>query len=392
MKSLAIRYRPKMFDDVVEQSSIKVILQEQIRSKTVKNAYLFVGSAGTGKTTCARIFANEINKGQGVPIEMDAASNNSVEDIRNVIAQAQTKSLDSEYKIFIIDEAHSLSNSAWQAMLKTLEEPPAKSIFIFCTTDPQKIPKTILSRVQRYDFQRISQEGIVSRLEHILYCEMADFDNFSDFTFTEGYAGNWKSGDVVRCEKRSDGILVDGVALIDSIELLKHGHFNLGMAYDSEALEYLAKIADGGMRDAITLMDKCLSYSTELTVENVVKALGIANYDVMFSLLDSLIEHKTKLVLEQIDSVYKSGIEMKQFIKTFMEFALDVCKYGLTGDFALLKMPNTYQNVLDKFGDYEYSETHRLLKDLISLNAEIKWDPSPKYSIEAKLFMFCEAD
>ena len=389
-KSLAVKYRPKTWLDVTEQDAIKTILTQQIESGEIKNGYLFCGGAGTGKTTCARIFANEINKGQGTPIEMDAASNNSVEDIRNVIAQAQTKSLDSEYKIFIIDEAHSLSNSAWQAMLKTLEEPPAKSIFIFATTDPQKIPKTILSRVQRYDFQRLTMKGIVSRLEHILHCEMADFDNFSDFTFTEDFAGNWKSGDVVRCEKRSDGILVDGVALIDSMELLKHGHFNLSITYDSEALEYLAKIADGGMRDAITLMDKCLSYSTELTVDNVVKALGIANYDVMFSLLDSLIEHKTQLALEQIDSVYKSGIEMKQFIKTFMEFALDVCKYGLTRDFALLKMPNTYQNVLDKFGDYEYAETHRLLKDLISLNAEIKWDPSPKYSIEAKLFMFCE--
>ena len=217
-KSLAVKYRPKTWLDVTEQDAIKTILTQQIESGEIKNGYLFCGGAGTGKTTCARIFANEINKGQGTPIEMDAASNNSVEDIRNVIAQAQTKSLDSEYKIFIIDEAHSLSNSAWQAMLKTLEEPPAKSIFIFCTTDPQKIPKTILSRVQRYDFQRISQKGIVSRLEHILHCEMADFDNFSDFTFTEDYAGNWKSRDVVRCEKKSDGILVDGVALIDSIE------------------------------------------------------------------------------------------------------------------------------------------------------------------------------
>lgn len=342
-KSLAVKYRPKVWADVTEQDAIKTILTQQIESGEIKNGYLFCGGAGTGKTTCARIFANEINKGQGVPIEMDAASNNSVEDIRNVIAQAQTKSLDSEYKIFIIDEAHSLSNSAWQAMLKTLEEPPAKSIFVFCTTDPQKIPKTILSRVQRYDFQRISQEGICRRLE-----------------------------------------------LIYQTETVENG-WDINLDY-KDGMEYIAKIADGGMRDAITLMDKCLSYSSELTIENVVKALGIANYDVMFSLLDSLIEHKTKLVLEQIDSVYKSGIEMKQFIKTFMEFALDVCKYGLTKDFALLKMPNTYQNVLDKFGDYEYSETHRLLKDLISLNAEIKWDPSPKYSIEAKLFMFCEAD
>ena len=174
-KSLAIKYRPHQWSDVIEQDSIKIILQEQINSNTIKNGYLFVGSAGTGKTTCARIFAKEINKGQGTPIEMDAASNNSVEDIRNIITQAQTKSLDSEYKIFIIDEAHSLSNSAWQAMLKTLEEPPAKSIFIFCTTDPQKIPKTILSRVQRYDFQRLSNSGICDRLRYIIDKENEEY-------------------------------------------------------------------------------------------------------------------------------------------------------------------------------------------------------------------------
>ena len=104
IKSLAIKYRPTTFDDVVEQDNIKIILKQQLESDTIKHAYLFVGGAGTGKTTCARIFANEINKGQGNPIEMDAASNNSVEDIRLIIQQAQTKSLDSEYKIFIIDE------------------------------------------------------------------------------------------------------------------------------------------------------------------------------------------------------------------------------------------------------------------------------------------------
>ena len=168
VKSLAIKYRPKSFDDVVEQGSIKVILQQQLDANETKNAYLFCGGAGTGKTTCARIFANEINKGQGNPIEMDAASNSSVEDVRMIIQQAKTQSLDSEYKVFIIDECHSISNTGWQAFLKLIEEPPAKSIFIFCTTDPQKIPKTILSRVQRYDFNRISQEGIVKRLKHII--------------------------------------------------------------------------------------------------------------------------------------------------------------------------------------------------------------------------------
>lgn len=169
--SLAVKYRPKTFDEVVEQSATKVILQQQLSSGEIKNSYLFCGGAGTGKTTCARIFANEINKGVGSPIELDAASNNSVDDVREIIQQAKTSSLDSEYKIFIIDECHSLSNQAWQAFLKLLEEPPAKSIFIFCTTEPNRIPKTILSRVQRYDFQRISTDSIVKQLENILNTE-----------------------------------------------------------------------------------------------------------------------------------------------------------------------------------------------------------------------------
>ena len=166
--ALAVKYRPKTFEDVVEQDSTKVILQQQIATGEFQHAYLFVGPAGCGKTTNARIFADEINKHEGNPIELDAASNSGVDDVRNIIQQAKTKSLDSEYKVFIIDECHSLSNTAWQAFLKLIEEPPAKSIFIFCTTNPEKIPKTILSRVQRYDFKRISQQGIVDRLKYII--------------------------------------------------------------------------------------------------------------------------------------------------------------------------------------------------------------------------------
>ena len=168
MQTLAVKYRPKTFDDVTEQESVKIILQQQLQAGEVKHAYLFCGGAGTGKTTCARIFANDINGGEGNPIELDAASNSSVDDVRNIIQQAKTKSLDSEYKVFIIDECHAISNTGWQAFLKLIEEPPAKSIFIFCTTDPQKIPKTILSRVQKYTFNRISQSGIVARLISIL--------------------------------------------------------------------------------------------------------------------------------------------------------------------------------------------------------------------------------
>lgn len=168
MKTLAVKYRPTSWDEVSEQSSTKIILQQQLESGEIKNAYLFVGPAGCGKTTCARIFANEINNGEGNPIELDAASQNGVDDVRNIIQQAKTKSINSEYKVFILDEVHAFSNNAWQAMLKIIEEPPAKSIFIMCTTNPERIPKTILSRVQRYDFNRISTEGIVNRLKYIL--------------------------------------------------------------------------------------------------------------------------------------------------------------------------------------------------------------------------------
>lgn len=332
IKSLAIKYRPNTWDDVVEQQTIKEILQQQLLTGTIKNAYLFVGGAGTGKTTCARIFANEINKHQGNPIEQDAASNNSVEDARELIKQAKTKSLDSEYKVFIIDECHMLSTAAWNALLKLIEEPPAKSIFIFCTTDPQKIPKTILSRVQRYDFQRISQKGITNRL-----------------------------ADIIVSEK------------------VPHA--------DNEAVEYLAKIADGGMRDAITMMDKCLSYSDELTIENVVKALGLNNYDIMFELNTAVLENKPNDIIRIIESIHSSGKDLKIFMKSYMQFLLDICKYHILGDFKYVNIPNTYERELKSDGDYEKHMLRKLLATVISLNSDIKWDTSPKYVIEAKLLL-----
>ena len=332
IKSLAVKYRPTTFDEVVEQGAIKIILRQQLESEEVKNAYLFCGGAGTGKTTCARIFANEINNFKGNPIEMDAASNSGVEDVRAIIQQAKTKSLDSEYKIFIIDECHSISNTGWQAFLKLIEEPPAKSIFIFCTTDPQKIPKTILSRVQRYDFQRISHNAVADRLHYICQSE-----------------------DVEVCER--------------------------------DALDYIAKLADGGMRDAITLMDKCLSYDKDLTMDNVIKALGITGYDTMFFLTDSIITNDTEAVIQTIEKVHRSGKDLKQFIKTYTNFVLDLCKYGCLGNFDFIEIPNTYKSRMDKYNDHAYEDFTRLLNTLVTLNADIKWETSPKSVIQAVLVL-----
>lgn len=333
--SLAIKYRPTTFNDVTEQDSAKIILQQQISTNSHKNAYLFCGGAGTGKTTCARIFANELNKGQGNPIELDAASNNSVDDVREIIQQAKSKSLDSEYKVFIIDECHALSNSAWQAMLKLIEEPPAKSIFIFCTTDPQKIPKTIISRVQRYDFQRISQLGIVNRLHEICVSEE--------------------------------------VAPVPAGD------------YD-DALEYIAKIADGGMRDAITLLDKCLAYNKNLTLENVVAALGTADYDTMFELTDAILGSDPKQVISIIENIYNSGKDIKQWIKQYTQFVLDINKHQIGCDWKYITIPRL-ANYGSRVEGYDFDQCTSLLSTLINLNDDIKYSSAPKYDVEATLLL-----
>ena len=337
MKSLAVKYRPKNWKDVVEQESTKKILQSQIKTGTFKHAYLFTGPAGCGKTTCARIFAREINKGQGQPVEMDAASNSGVDDVRDIISQAKKKSLDSEYKVFIIDECHSISNTGWQAFLKLIEEPPAKSIFIFCTTDSQKIPKTILSRVQRYDFRRMSQDGIIYRLNQILA--------------------------------------------------------NENMAGENDAIEYIAKLADGGMRDAITMMDKCLSYSSTLTISTVVKALGVTDYSTMIQLTDGVLDKNPSGVIEIIENIRAEGKDLKQFVQGYLMFLLDVQKYFLTNDFSLIQIPNIPEYA-DWLNDTVSTEDRvdrclDVLKVVLQLSRDIRFSSSPKYDIEAVLLLLC---
>jgi len=337
--ALAIKYRPKTWEDVTEQGAVKVILDEQLKTNTFKNAYLFCGSAGTGKTTCARIFANEINKGKGNPIEMDAASNSGVDDVREIINQAKTKSLTSEYKVFIVDECHSLSNTAWQAMLKLIEEPPAKSIFVFCTTDPQKIPKTILSRVQRYEFKRISQKGIVERLRYICTAEVNDEHDI-------GFMCN----------------------------------------YTNEALEYLARLSEGGMRDAITLMDKCLSYSTDLTVDNITKALGVTGYGIFYDLTFNFIKKDQSAIIRIVEEEHNAGKDLKQFCKQYLAYILDYIKYASTKTMEYCSVPPTEQGNFDELRTVKFDAVS-LLDMLVKLNADIKWSQSAKYDIEAAFML-----
>jgi len=334
-QALATKYRPKTFSEVCSQESIIRILQNQIDTETFKQAYIFTGPAGCGKTTCARILANEINKGQGNPIELDAASNNSVENIRDITAQAKTKSLDSEYKVFILDEVHMLSGGAWAAMLKLIEEPPAKTIFILATTDIQKVPKTILSRCQRFDFHKIPLDIILKRLQYI-------------------------------CNKEA----VDMTGVVED-----------------EALEYIAKAADGGMRDAITMLDKCLSFSPELTIQNVISALGSVDYETMFKLTNDLFHGFHGEIMAIIEELYMSGKDLKQFIKAYLSFVLDVCKYMCTNDFNLIQIPRMYKEAMDDYKVIKVPLTE-LMSMLVRLNADIKYESNPKALIEANMLLF----
>lgn len=307
MKSLALKYRPKVWDDLTEQDATKTILAGQLQRNEIYHGYLFCGGAGTGKTTSARIFANEINHGDGNPIEIDAASNSGVDNVRDIIKEAKTRAIDAEYKVFIVDECHSLSNTAWQAMLKLLEEPPEKSIFIFCTTDPQKIPGTILSRIQRYNFQRISKDGIANRLRYILE--------------NENITG-----------------------------------------YDKNAPDYLAELADGGMRDAITMLDKCLSYDATLKLSSINDALGLVQRETFSKLTSDLNDKNVADIVNDIEEIYKTGYDLKQFIYQYILYLL--------------------QNIRN---DNDSEKCLHFLPAIVRVNNDIKWISNPKAMIEAEL-------
>lgn len=335
MEALATKYRPRTFKDVVCQDNIKKVLTNQLDTGEVKQAYLFCGSAGTGKTTSARIFANEVNGGKGKPIEIDGASNNGVDNIRNIIDDCRMKSLDSKYKVYIIDEVHMLSIGAFNALLKVLEEPPKGVIFILCTTDPHKIPATILSRVQRFQFKRIPQNEVVKRLQYVLQQEGK-------------------------------------------------------ITYDMEALQYIAKLADGGMRDALMKLDTVLGYTTEITMEAVLDCLGITNYDYLFKIVSSIIKQDATTPMQLIDDLYKQGKDLKLFVKDLSKFILDLCKLELTQDINTTMIPPELKTKCTRLlckCDLD------LLVDIMDavnkLMDKIKYEQNPKSLIESELIILC---
>lgn len=274
-------YRPQTFSEMVGQENIVRALSNQVSTKRIAHAYLFCGSRGTGKTSAARIMAMAINcqnPKNGDPclecdnckalksettldvFEMDAASNSRVEEIREMLSRTDYPPQFVPYKVYIIDEVHMLSNAAFNALLKTLEEPPAYMVFILATTEPQKLPATILSRCQRYDFGRIPENDIIRKLK---------------------------------------------VALKDNVEA------------EEEALRLIAASAQGAMRDAWSLMDMCLGSNSSLTEENVRHALGAVSQDFLFDFLDALIDDDTPRALGLIEQLMKDGRDVTVFLREF---------------------------------------------------------------------------
>ena len=234
----------------------------------------------------------------------------------------------------LVHNCHSLSTSAWQAFLKMLEEPPVNSVFILCTTDPQKIPATILSRVQRFEFQRIPFDDIVNRLKYVIGCENKE---------------------------------------------------GAGITYTEEAIHLISKLADGGMRDALTRLDKVISFCKDITLDSVIKALGAVNYEIFFKLTNDIFDCKEAEVIKTIEETYRNGTDLKQFIKQYTAFLLDVGKYSLFKDFEYIQIPDTYKKDLDYTVEIDSKFLRYLLDEVNKLNSDIKWEVQVKPIIELKL-------
>lgn len=286
-------WRPQTFEDLVGQDMITKTLKNALATKQTTHAYLFAGPRGTGKTSCAKLFAKALNcpnQVNGDPcnecetckaitagrlndvIEIDAASNNGVEEIRDIRDKVKYAPTQADYKVYIIDEVHMLSTSAFNALLKTLEEPPANVVFILATTDPHKIPATIISRTQRFDFKRITSGAILERMEYIL--KQKEFE------------------------------------------------------YDEKALNVIARAAEGGMRDALSILDQVLSFGdNKVTLDNALLVTGSVTRENLIKYLNQVQNHETVAGLQTIHEILDEGKDTKRLLEDLINCCRDLLLY-----------------------------------------------------------------
>lgn len=362
-QALYRQWRPQDFDEIIGQNHIIGPLKNQIVSNSYGHAYIFSGTRGTGKTSTAKIFAravNCLNNSDGNPcntcencvsiledqfidvIEMDAASNNSVDDIRELREHIKFAPSKGKYKVYIIDEVHMLSQGAFNALLKTLEEPPEYVLFILATTELHKIPATILSRCQRFDFKRVSYEQILVRLEHI-------------------------------CAE-------------------------LNISYELEALKLIIQKSDGAVRDTLSSLDQCLSVTAnKLSIADVVDVLGVVEKTQILTLLQFIENEQASEVLLTIDNILKLGKDLNQFVSAMIEVYRDVLilKMVKENHHLLIDASTEYiESVKDLSLDLTSNHLSRALDLLIELSKQIKYAQNKRTLFEATMIklMFPETE
>lgn len=391
--NLALKYRPHNFGDVIGQDNIVTTITNQIENRDIKHGYLFTGPAGDGKTTTARILANTLNGSAKNVIEIDAASNNGVDNVRDIINNVQFKPIGTDYKIYIIDETHMLSIGAFNALLKTLEEPPEHAIFILCTTDPQKIPATILSRVQRFDFKRISVSDISNRLRYIAKRE-AMFSEGDIVTIAKDGLGNFHVGDrhkILNLE--SDEVTVSYPGIFDT-PFATCGANNFLDLCDSKiriadtVFDYIAKLANGGMRNAISMLDTCMgAVNGELTLSKVQDILGSTDYSILFKIATAILSKDEYGIVEIIENEYANGKDLKMLLKQLTDFFVEIRKYQIIGTTEYLTIPDLYSDELGKISSYEKSTLMEVLSRLLTLYSETKYEGDIKALLIGELLV-----
>ncbi len=341
-------WRPQTFEDLVGQDMITKTLKNALATKQTTHAYLFAGPRGTGKTSCAKLFAKALNcpnQVNGDPcnecetckaitagrlndvIEIDAASNNGVEEIRDIRDKVKYAPTQADYKVYIIDEVHMLSTSAFNALLKTLEEPPANVVFILATTDPHKIPATIISRTQRFDFKRITSGAILERMEYIL--KQKEFE------------------------------------------------------YDEKALNVIARAAEGGMRDALSILDQVLSFGdNKVTLDNALLVTGSVTRENLIKYLTQVQNHETVAGLQTIHEILDEGKDTKRLLEDLINCCRDLLLYKQAPE--MLEQTGSVM-IDDEFKDMaEKSNPETLYRYIDTLNEQ---QENMRYSMHQSVYL-----
>ena len=347
------KYRPQTFEGVIGQDHIVKTLVNQIKLDKISHAYLFTGSRGTGKTSTAKIFAKAINctnSKNGSPcgecdvcksldktnidvLEIDAASNNGVDEIRDLREKVKYPPVVGKFKVYIIDEVHMLSTSAFNALLKTLEEPPAHTVFILATTEVHKLPATILSRCLRFDFKLVSLEDLSSLLKKILDDEK--------------------------------------------------------VSYDEQAINVIARAGEGGVRDTLSIADRCVSFAgNELTYQKVLSVLGVSQREILIKMTDKILEKQVGETLVELDNVLAQGKSPLVFSNDLISYFRDLILVYTLGDKSreiVVVKDDIFAEMKRQATENNYAEMLKAVEVLSSVEQELRYSVQPRIVLETAL-------